>query len=395
MGAELRLMIPGPTTVPGSVLRAMSRPMINHRTAGFSELLQSCTKKLQWLYQTSDEILVLTCSGTGGLEAALVNVLSPGDSVLSLSTGVFGKRFADIAQAYGAVVDRVEWPIGKAYDISRVEEIVSAGKNYQVVLLTHNETSTAILNPIPAIAAVIRRYMPRTLILVDAVSGLGIADLPVERCELDVVVAASQKACMAPPGLAFVSMSARAWEAHGRAKAPRFYFDLGRARSFSAKGQTPWTPAISVLYALEEALSMLQEEGLTEVFWRHELLTKALRAGLRASGLGLLVEDDNIASRAVTAVFPPKGVSPKGLRQQIATHFGIVLAGGQGELADSIFRIGHLGHCNSLDILSVLGALEIVLSEFVGTDRVLGQGVAAAQRMLKKLAQPELAVPGL
>ncbi len=387
MPEDLRLMIPGPTPVPSDVLRALSRPMINHRAKGFSEILDHCTQGVKWLYQTQHDVYILTCSGTGGLEAALVNVLSPGEKVLALISGVFGKRFADIAEMYGADVDRYETPLGKAYDVSRIEEALDRAP-YKIVLMTHNETSTAVLNPVAAVAAAVRTHLPDALILVDAVSGLGTADLPVDALDLDVVVAGSQKAFMVPPGLAMVSMSPRAWEAHGKAKAPRFYFDLGKARDFLAKGQTPWTPAISVFYGLEAAIASLRAEGLHNIFDRHERLARAVRAGVKALGMKLLVVDDEMASRAVTAIYPPDGVSPGDFRKLMQSRFGIVLAGGQGPLTDSIFRVGHLGYCGPLDILAVLGALEIALRD-LGADLQLGRGVAAAQEVLSaKAASP-------
>lgn len=381
MSDDLRLMIPGPTPVPSEVLRAMSRPMMNHRAKGFAEILEACTRGVKWMYQTRNDVFILTCSGTGGLEAALVNVLSPGDRVLCLVSGVFGTRFGNIAEAYGAQVDRIECPLGQAYDVPRIEESLTRAP-YKIVLMTHNETSTAVLNPIAAVSAAVRKQLPDALLLVDAVSGLGTADLPVDELDLDVVVAGSQKAFMVPPGLAMVSMSPRAWEAHARAKAPRFYFDLGKAREFLAKGQTPWTPAVSVFYGLEVALAALQKEGLPNIFARHDRLARALRAGVRALGMKLLVADDAVASRAVTAIYPPEGVSPGDFRKLMQQKFGIVLAGGQGPLADSIFRVGHLGYCGPLDILAVLGALEIALRE-LGADVPLGRGVAAAQEILE------------
>lgn len=386
MAEDSRLMIPGPTPVPSEVLRAMSRPMINHRAKGFAEILDNCTQGVKWLYQTQNDVFILSCSGTGGLEAALVNVLSPGDKVLSLIAGVFGKRFADIAATYGAQVDRVEFPLGKGYDPDVICEAAAKGP-YKLVLMTHNETSTAVLNPIREAAAAIRRHLPDAVILVDAVSGLGTADLPVDDLDLDVVIAGSQKAFMVPPGLAMVSMSARAWAAYGEAKAPRFYFDLGKARDFLAKGQTPWTPAISVFYGLEVAIASLRKEGLQDIFDRHDRLAMALRAGIKALGMKLLVTEDRFASRAVTAIYPPDGVSPGDFRKLMNERFGIVLAGGQGPLVDSIFRIGHLGYCGPLDILSALAALEIALKD-LGADITLGNGVALAQEAFARKRVP-------
>lgn len=381
---DQRLMIPGPTPVPSSVLRAMSKPMINHRAKAFADILDDCTRGAQWMFQTQNDLLILSCSGTGGLEAAAVNVLSVGDRVLSLITGVFGRRWADICKAYGAEVERVEWPMGEAYDVERVREALAKGP-FKVVLMTHNETSTTVLNPIAEIAALVRREQPDALLLVDSVSGLGTADLPVDKLDLDIVVAGSQKAFMLPPGLAYLSVSARAWEAIAQAKAPRFYFDLLKAREFKAKGQTPWTPAISIFYAMQEALGLLREEGLENVFARHERLARALRAGVKALGLELLVKRDAVASRAVTGVWPPEGVAANEFRKTMQSKFGIVLANGQGPVQDKIFRIGHLGYCTDLDITSCLSALEIALTG-LGARLELGTSVAAAELELSESA---------
>ena len=384
---DQRLMIPGPTPVPQSVLQAMARPMMNHRSKAFAEILEDCTGGARWMFQTRNDVYILTTSGTGGLEAAAVNVLSPGDRVLALVSGVFGKRWADICQTYGADVERVEWPLGQAYDVERVREALAKGP-YHVVLMTHNETSTTVLNPIAQIAALVRRELPDALLLVDSVSGLGTADLPIDALDLDIVVAGSQKAFMLPPGLAYLAVSPRAWEAIDKAKAPRFYFDLIRARDFKAKGQTPWTPAISVFYAMQEALRQLRAEGLAAIFARHQRLAMGLRAGVRALGLELLVKDDAIASRAVTGVWPPGGVAANDFRKVMQDRFGIVLANGQGPVQDKIFRIGHLGYVGELDITSCLAALEIALVG-LGARIDLGTSVAAAQAEFMRAAAPE------
>ncbi|MEB3204278.1 MAG: alanine--glyoxylate aminotransferase family protein [Candidatus Sericytochromatia bacterium] len=376
---DIRLMIPGPTPVPDEVLREMARPMINHRSPMFSAILGDCRKGAQWLYRTANDVLFMTASGTGGLEAALVNVLSPGDRVLSLVSGVFGKRFADMAQVYGAEVHRVETRAGEAYDLTRVAEALEAGP-YRVVLMTHNETSTAVLNPIEQVARMVRARWPEALILVDAVSGLGSAPLETDAWDLDIVISGSQKAFSVPPGLTMLAVSPRAWQAVDEAKCPRFYFDLRKARDFDAKGQTPWTPAISVFYALAKALERMQAEGLEAILGRHLELTMGLRAGLRALGMELLVKDEAAASRAVTAVYPPGGVAPSEFRKRMQAQYGIVLAGGQGALTDSIFRVGHLGHCSRLDILACLAALEDVLGG-LGADVEAGRGVAGAQKV--------------
>lgn len=377
MAEHMRVMLPGPTPCPDEVLRALSRPMINHRGPEFVSIVNACTEGVKWLYQTRHDLLTLTTSGTGAMESAVVNVLSPGDAVLALVTGEFGKRFAAIARAYGAEVDVLEVPYGQPMTPERVAEKLDEGKRYAAVLMTHNETSTALLNPIAAIARTIRDRLPDALLLVDAVSGLGTAPLPVDELDLDVVVSGAQKAFMLPPGLAFASVSPRAWEAYARAKMPRFYFDYGKARDFLAKGQTPWTPAISLFFGLEVAVRMLQEEGLSSIFDRHERLMRMVRAGARGLGLRLVAEEDRYASRAVTGIYAPEGLDPAVLRKTLQTRFGYVVAGGQGPLTSSIFRVGHLGYYDEADMLGLLAALEATLMA-LGEDVTPGAAVAAA-----------------
>lgn len=381
MTDHTRIMLPGPTPCPDEVLRALSRPMINHRGPEFAQLFAACTEGVKWLYQTEHDLLTLTTSGTGAMESAVVNMLSPGDPVLALVSGEFGKRFASIAKTYGAEVDSLEVPYGTPVTPEVVRERLLGGKAYAAVLVTHNETSTSLLNPLEEIARVVREFLPDTLILVDAVSGMGTSNLPVDAWDLDVVVAGAQKAFMLPPGLAFASVSPRAWEAYARAKMPRFYFDYGKARDFVSKGQTPWTPAISLFFGLEIALRMLRAEGLEGIFKRHERLTRMIRAGARGLGLKLVVDEDRYASRAVTGIFAPEGLEPGLLRKTLQARYGYVVAGGQGPLTPHIFRIGHLGYYDEADVLGLLAALEATLVS-LGADAQPGSAVAAAQREL-------------
>ncbi len=381
MADHMRIMLPGPTPCPDEVLKALSRPMINHRGPEFARIVNACTEGVKWLYQTRHDLLTLTTSGTGAMESAIVNMLSPGDAVLALVSGEFGKRFATIARTYGADVDVLEVPYGTPITPEVVAAKLAEGKAYHAVLLTHNETSTALLNPVDLIAPVIRRALPDTLILVDAVSGLGTSPLPVDELDLDVVVAGAQKAFMLPPGLAFASVSPRAWAAYERAKMPRFYFDYGKARDMLAKGQTPWTPAISLFYGLEVAVRLLQEEGLDPIFKRHERLMRMVRAGARGLGLKLVVAEDRYASRAVTGIYAPEGMDPSALRKTLQSRFGYVVAGGQGPLTPYIFRVGHLGYYDEADMLGLLAALEATLSA-LGEDITPGAAVAAAQAEL-------------
>ena len=381
MNEHMRLMLPGPTPIPPSAQAALARPMINHRGPEFAELFGRCMDGVRWLYQTQGDVALLPASsGTGSLEAAVVNVLSPGDAVLALVAGEFGKRFADIAETFGAVVTRMEVPYGEAFSPEAVAEAV-ASSPYKAILITHNETSTAVMQPLEALARAARGASPEILILVDAVSSLGVVPLPVDAWDLDVVATGSQKAFMIPPGMAACSISARAWKAHEAAKVPSYYWSFSKAKAFEGKGQTPWTPALPLIYALDESLKIMRAEGLEGIFQRHETMTRMLRAGLKAIGLEPVVKDERIASRSVTAVYPPAGINPDAMRKEVQRQFGLVLAGGQGQMAGKIFRVGHLGFYQPLDMLTVLAAIEVVCKQ-MGADIPLGAGVKAAQEAL-------------
>ncbi|MEB3327959.1 MAG: alanine--glyoxylate aminotransferase family protein [Candidatus Sericytochromatia bacterium] len=388
MREHLRLMLPGPTPIPPVVVQALGRPMINHRGPEFAEMYRACIEGTRWLFQTEGDVLLLgASSGTGGLEAAVSNVLSAGDEVLALVAGEFGARFADMAERFGGRVTRIAIDYGQAMAPEALEAAL-AERPYKVLLVTHNETSTAVMQPLEALARAARRARPDLLILVDAVSSLGVVPLPVDAWELDIVVTGSQKAFMIPPGLGMVSVSARAWRAHAEATAPRYYFDFTTHKQFDAKGQTPWTPALPQIYGLHEALRVMQGEGLEALFARHETMTRMLRAGLAAIGLRPVVTDEAIASRSVTAVYPPDGVEADVLRRRVQEDFGLVLAGGQGKMAGRIFRVGHLGFYQPLDMLTVLAALEVTCAR-LGAVVPLGAGVRAAQEAL--LARPAVA----
>lgn len=375
------LLIPGPTPVPVRVLTAMGKQMINHRGPGFSSILKEVIEGVKWAYQTKNDVIPLTTSGTGGMESAIVNFLSPGDKVLSLNIGAFGNRFAKIARAYGADVDEVKFERGKAVDLKTLEEKLAADKDKKIkaVLVQQNETSTGVLNDIESIAKIIKKH--GALIIVDAVSGLLTAPLKTDEWELDVVVSGSQKAFMVPPGLAFVAVSKKAWAAHANAKMPRFYFDFTAAMKFAAIGETPWTPAVSIVYGMQEAIRMLKEEGLENIYARHDKMSKAVRAGVKALGLKLLA-DDIIASKAVTAIFPPEGIDPEALRKKVREKYGVVLAGGQEDLKGKVFRMGHLGYIDKMELIAAMAALEIELVE-LGSKIKQGFGVAAMEEVLK------------
>jgi aspartate aminotransferase-like enzyme len=378
------LMIPGPTPCPDAVLRALATQMINHRGPEYMALQRELIAGLQQAFRTENDCLIFPASGTGGLEAAIVNTLSPGDRVLAVVIGAFGDRFAQIAARHGADVQRLDVEWGQAVDPERVAEILRGDRDRTIraVLITHNETSTGVLNDIRAVASLVREH--GALLLVDSISGMLTADLETDAWGLDVVVAGSQKAFMIPPGLTFVSVSPRAWEAHRTARMGRYYFDFTLMRRAMEKDQTPYTPALPQLFALKEALAIIGDEGRAAMVARHRRLAIACRAGAAALGLEPLA-DERSFSHSVTAIRNPPGIEGKALRQRLRERHGVIVAGGQGPLTEAIFRIGHLGFVDSTDLTATFAALEESLAA-LGHPVEPGQGVAAVERTLAEEA---------
>ena len=333
--------------------------MVNHRGPEFRELINRVTERLKVAFATDNDILILTASGTGAMEAVVVNHLSPGDPVLAVSIGSFGERFAKIATTYGADVTKMDVEWGQAADPQAVGEalrlMAGAGKPARAILLTHNETSTGVENPLSDLAAVTREVSPETLILIDAISGLGAVPFETDGWGLDVVATGSQKSWMSPPGLAMVSVGDRAWSAAENARMPRFYFDLGKARKSLATGETPWTPAVGVLFAMDVALEMLEREGYPHIFARHDSCAAAARAGLAALGYPLFA-DQRYASKTVTSASLPEGVEWSALNKEMRAR-GLVVAGGQDWLAGKILRIGHLGDVDVEHVVEAIGVI--------------------------------------
>ena len=373
---EPNLRIPGPTSLPDAVREAGARQMVNHRGPEFAVLQNSIVERLKRAYKTENDVLILTAAGTGGLEAAIVNFLSPGDKVLAVTIGAFGDRFAKIASTYGAEVTKVTSEWGKAADAAKVREAIQANGPFKVVLMTQNETSTAVTNPIEELAATVKAAAPDTLIIVDAISGLGAVPFETDAWGLDVVVSGSQKAWMVAPGLCFISVSPRAWEVAATAKMPKFYFDLAAHKSSAESGQTPWTPAVAVMFQLDVALNLIEQETLPEIWKRHAAVGAAVRAGLTTLGFQLLA-DPEYASDAVTGAYIPEGLEWKTFNGKLR-KLGLVVAGGQGALKGKIFRIGHLGHVTVPAVLNAIAVLEQTLIEL---DRPVepGEAVKAAQ----------------
>jgi len=354
------LRLPGPTPLPSEVLQVLSRQMINHRGPEFGQILNEVTAKLKQLFQTKNDVFLLTGSGTGGLEAAIVNTLSPGDKVLSVSVGVFGERFATIAEQFGAEVIPLRFEWGKAADVDAVRQALQAEPKIKAVLVTHNETSTGVTNDLASISSVVKEF--DKLLLVDAISGLGSINLPVDDWHLDVAVTASQKGWMAPPGLAMVSVSQEAWQANTRAKMPRFYWDFAKAKSYLEREQTPWTPAITTVFALSVSLEMMLREGLPNIIARHARVAKAARDGVESLGLALFAEE-SYASNTVTAIAASDGLDTKKMLRILREEHQVILGGGQQKLDGKIFRIGHLGWVTEDDIKTVISALKVVLPQ--------------------------------
>ena len=385
---EPNLRIPGPTALPPSVREAGARQMINHRGPEFATMLGRILTGMQPYFGTTNDIAMITTAGTGGLEAAVVNVLSPGDRVLGVSIGSFGDRFAKIARTYGADVTRIDVEWGQAADPAVLRAELERFADCKAVLLTHNETSTGVMNPIPELAAVVREVSPDALILVDSVSGLGAVPFQMDAWGIDIVVTGSQKAWMAAPGLAMIAASERAWAAMETATMPRVYLDLRAHRDAHAAGQTPWTPAIAVVYQVDEGIRLMTVEGAEGVFARHEACAAAARAGLLALGFELFA-DARHASRTVTAAVVPADLDWKAFSGEIKRR-SVILAGGQGKLTGKIFRLGHLGSVTLEEILGVMSVLEFVS---IGAGRPVRPGSAVAAAQIAALESFGIAAP--
>ncbi len=381
---DILLMIPGPTNLPPEVQDALGKPAFYHRGSYFAELLDRCTRGLQLVYQTENPVLILTSSGTGSVEAAIVNCLSPGDPALVVNGGKFGERMAEIARAWQIDADVIYVERGRAVDPDLIRQKLGE-KRYKALLFVQNETSTGIrqdadvLGPMAAEAGV--------LTVVDTVSSMAGMPIYTDKWQLDFVAAGSQKALMLPPGLAFVSVSERGWAAVEQCKSPRYYFDLMAARKSLEKGQTPWTPNVNMVRALAAALDLIEAEGLERVWQRHHALGEATRAAIRAMGLELFADPDH-ASDVVTAVKAPDGIDSQELVKRVRDNHGILISGGQSELKGKIFRIGHMGCCQISEVLRTIEAVGTELSA-MGVSCDLAAALSAAQEAYEAaMAEP-------
>ena len=358
--AVQNLRIPGPTPCPPETLAELSRQMINHRGPEFAAMQARIMERLKLFFRTQSEVYVLTGSGTSAMEASIVNVLSPGDRVLAVSIGEFGERFAEIALAFGADVTKLDFEPGTAADPQAVAAALAADATFKAVLVTHNETSTGVTNDVAAIGKAVRDVKPDVLYITDAISSLGCLPFATDAWGVDVATTCSQKGFMIPPGLAFVSLNPRAWQAYETAKMPRYYLDVGKYRDYAKRGQPPFTPALSLYYGLDLALEMMANEGLEQTNARHHAIADYTRAKVKALGLQLLAEGPQ-ASDTVTSIVVPEGVSAADLLALLNKEFDTVLAAGQGKLAGKIVRIGHMGLVDRKDIDAAIDALATAL----------------------------------
>ena len=382
MTFQTQLRIPGPTPLPERVVRSMNRPMIDHRGPEFAAILAEVTAGAKRVFKTKNDLLLLTSSGTGGLESAVANLVTPGDEVVVALCGNFGERFAALASAYGADVVRLEFEWGQPVDAGDLELILQRHPKARVVLLTHNETSTGLTNPLRELAQTARSA--ERLVVVDGVSSISSIDIKTDAWGIDVAVSGSQKGWMAPPGLALVSVSERAWVQQAKARSPRFYFDWKEAKTWADKGMTPFTPAVPVAFALQEGLRMLEEEGLANVYERHARLARATQAGLQALGFQLFAQD-GYRSNTVTSALPPAGLDVAALRKLLDTKYGVVIAGGQAKMTGKMVRVGHLGAVAEGDVVQVIWAMEQALEE-LDIAPADGRGVAAVTASVQGVA---------
>ncbi len=373
---KYQLMAPGPTPVPSQVLLAMAQPMIHHRTPEYEALFTEVRAGLKTLFQTTEEVIPLACSGTGAMEAALVNTLSPGDPIALVRAGKFGERWLEMARAFGLDVIELEAPYGETVAPDRVADALRRRPDIRAVLAQHSESSTGVLHDVRAYAAVTRAT--DAILMVDAVSSLAIADLQMDAWGIDVIVSGSQKGLMLPPGVGFCALSGKAWEKAKASRLPKYYFNLLEERKCVAKNEAHFTPAVSVIIGLREVLRMLDAEGLPNVIARHHRLARATRAGVGALGLQTFAKAT--PSPALTAVVAPAGIDSEKIVSAYSTAHNITIAGGQGSMKGQIFRLGHMGYAAEFDVISALAALEQLLLDF-GLPVQFGAGVRGAQEV--------------
>ena len=372
------LLAPGPTPVPPEVLLAMARPVIHHRAPEFAQVFAEVREALKWLFQTRNDVLILASSGTGAMEGSVSNFLSPGDKALCVNAGKFGERWGKLCRTFGAQVAEIKVEWGRAVDPQAVADALKKDPSIKAVYVQASETSTGVAHDVKTLAEIVKSY-EGTILVVDAITALGVFDIKTDVWGIDVVITGSQKALMLPPGLAFVSVSEKAWQLAEKAKNGAFYFNFKKEREAQIKNQTAYTPAVSLILGLQEVLKMLKAEGLEAVFARQATLAHAMREGIKAAGLSLFPKES--PSDAVTAVSAPEGVDGQVIYKNLRVHYGITAAGGQDHLKGKIFRLSHMGYMDRFDVITALAAVEMVLRG-LGHPIKLGSGVAKAQELL-------------
>lgn len=374
------LLAPGPTAIPPEVLLKMAEPIIHHRNPLFEEVVQEVRDNLKYLFGTKNEVLMFASSGTGAMEGAVTNMLSPGDKAICVRSGKFGERWANICKAYGVESINIDIPWGDDLDPVEIEKALKNNPGAKAVYMQATETSTGAKFPVKEIAAIVKNY-PDTLMVVDGITGVGVFELPMDAWGIDILVSGSQKALMLPPGLAFAGVSDKAWEFNKTSKIPRFYFNWTKELTNLQKNQTNFTPAISLIIGLRESLRMIKSEGLENVYRRIAILAQATREGASALGLKTFAKSP---SPAVTAIYAPEGVDGQAIYKTLWKKYGVTGAGGQDQLKGKVFRIATLGYADKYDVITAISALEFTLRD-LGYKFQMGTGISAAINVLKDL----------
>jgi aspartate aminotransferase-like enzyme len=374
------LLAPGPTQIPPEVLLKMAEPIIHHRNPMFEAVVEEVRENLKYVFGTKNEVLIFASSGTGAMEGAITNMLSPGDKAIVVRSGKFGERWTNICKAYSVEAINIDIPWGEILDPKEVEKTLKANSDAKAVYMQATETSTGARFPVKEVAAIVKNY-PNTLMVVDGITGVGVFALPMDEWGIDILVGGSQKALMLPPGLAFAGVSDKAWEFNKTSKIPKFYFNWAKELDNLKKNQTAWTPAISLIIGLREALKMIKEEGLENVFKRIDGLAKATREGAQALGLTIFAKNP---SPAVTAICAPEGIDGQAIYKTLWKKYGVTGAGGQDQLKGKVFRLATLGYAEKYDVITAIAALEFTLRD-LGYKFEMGKGVAKAVDCLKDL----------
>ncbi len=377
-------MIPGPTPVPERVLEALGRHPIGHRSKEFQSIVKSTTENLQWLHQTKNEIITITGSGTAAMEAGIINTLSKGDTVICGENGKFGQRWVKVAKEFGLKVIQINAEWGKPLDPEKFKDILENdfNKDIKAVILTHSETSTGVINDLKTISEYIRKHK-QALSIIDCVTSIGAFNVPIDEWELDIVASGSQKGYMIPPGLSFIAMSDKAWRANELSNLPKFYLDLKSYKKSLINNSNPFTPSVNLMFALDEALRMMKDEGLENIFQKHERHKLAISEAAKKLNLKLFASKDSL-SPSITAI-ETQNFDAESFRKSIQDKYGIQLAGGQDHLKGKIFRVGHLGYINDRDIISAITAIGLTLYEKnIVNENDIGQALVEAKKHLEK-----------